>query len=65
MPLIMVMLSFTLQIFRFNLTLNQFQIQTPLRLNIFDADEMDHLMEFFYSEHDEDLLDVDLHILQD
>ena len=25
---------------------------------------MDHLLEFFHSEHDEDLLDIDLHILQ-
>ena len=33
MPLIIVMLRFTLQIFQLNLTLNQFQIQTPLRLN--------------------------------
>ena len=33
MPLIMLMLKFTLQIFHFNLTLNQFQIQTPLQLN--------------------------------
>ena len=29
-----------------------------------DEDEMDHLMELFHSEHDEDLLDVDLQILQ-
>ena len=33
--LIMLMLSFTLQSFQFNLTLNQFQIQTPLLLNQF------------------------------
>ena len=25
-----------------------------------DGDEMDHILEFFRSEHDEDLLDVDL-----
>ena len=35
MPLIMFMLSFTHQIYQLNLTLNQFQIQTPLRLNQF------------------------------
>ena len=27
-------------------------------------DEMDHLLEFFHSEHDEDLLDVELQMLQ-
>ena len=32
-PLIMVMWSFTLQSFQFNLTLNMFHIQTPLPLN--------------------------------
>ena len=30
-----------------------------------DDDEMDHLLELFHSEHDEDLLDVDLQMLQD
>ena len=29
-----------------------------------DYDEMDHLLELLHSEHDEDLLDVDLQILQ-
>ena len=29
-----------------------------------DYDEMDHLLEFFHSEHDEDILDVDLQIIQ-
>ena len=29
-----------------------------------DDDEMDHLLEFFHSEHDDDLLYVDLHMLQ-
>ena len=29
-----------------------------------DDYEIDHLLEFFHSEHDEDLLDVDIHILQ-
>ena len=29
-----------------------------------DDDEMNNLLEFFHSEHDEYLLDVDLHILQ-
>ena len=29
-----------------------------------DNDEMDHLLEFFHSKHDEDLLDVDLQMLQ-
>ena len=35
---------------------------TPIK-SIYD-DEMDHLLEFFHSEHDEDLLDVDLQMLQ-
>ena len=30
-----------------------------------DDDEMDHILEFFHSEHDGYLLDVELHILQD
>ena len=29
-----------------------------------DDDEMDHLLKLFHSEHDEDLLDVDLLMLQ-
>ena len=29
-----------------------------------DDDEMDNLLEFLHSEHDEDLLDVDLQMLQ-
>ena len=29
-----------------------------------DDDEMDHLMEFFHSKHDDDLLDVDPQMLQ-
>ena len=29
-----------------------------------DDDEMDHLLEFFYSEHDKDLLNVGLQMLQ-
>ena len=29
-----------------------------------DDDEMGHLLEFFHSEHDDDLLDVDLQMLQ-
>ena len=29
-----------------------------------DDDEMDHLLELFHSEHDDDLLDVDLQMLQ-
>ena len=37
---------------------------TTLIKSIYD-DEMDYLMEFFRSEHDDDLLDVDLYILQD
>ena len=36
---------------------------TTLIKSIYD-DEMDHLLEFFHSEHDEDLLDVDLQMLQ-
>ena len=35
---------------------------TPIK-SIDDA-EMDHLLEFFQSEHDDNLLDVDLQILQ-
>ena len=30
-----------------------------------DDDEMDHLLEFFHSEHDDNLLDVVLQMLQD
>ena len=30
-----------------------------------DDDEMDHFLEFFHSEHNDDLLDVDLQMLQD
>ena len=29
-----------------------------------DDDEIDHLLEFFHSKHDDDLLDVDLQMLQ-
>ena len=35
---------------------------TPIKS--IDDYEMEHLLELFHSEHDEDLLDVDLHILQ-
>ena len=35
---------------------------TPIKS--IDDDEMDHLLELFHSEHDKDLLDVDLHMLQ-
>ena len=35
---------------------------TPIKSN--DDDEIDHLLELFHSEHDDDLLDVYLHILQ-
>ena len=35
---------------------------TPIKF--IDDDEMDHLLEFFHSEHDDDLLDVDLEMLQ-
>ena len=35
---------------------------TPIKS--IDDDEMDHLLEFFYSEHYDDLLDVDLHMIQ-
>ena len=35
---------------------------TPIKY--IDDDEMDHLLEFFHSGHDDDLLDVDLQILQ-
>ena len=33
-------------------------------IKLIDDDEMDHLLEFFHSENDEDLLDVDLQMLQ-
>ena len=29
-----------------------------------DDDEINNVLEFFHSEHDEDLLDVDLHMIQ-
>ena len=35
---------------------------TPIKY--IDDDEMDHLLEFFHSEHDDNLLDVDLQMLQ-
>ena len=35
---------------------------TPIKS--FDGDEMDHLLEFFHSKHDDDLLYVDLQMLQ-
>ena len=35
---------------------------TPIKY--IDDDEMDHLLELFHSEHDDDLLDVDLQMLQ-
>ena len=35
---------------------------TPIKY--IDDDEMDHLLEFFYSEHDDDLIDVYLQMLQ-
>ena len=35
---------------------------TPIKS--IDDDEMDHRLEFFHSEHDEDLLDVDLQMIQ-
>ena len=35
---------------------------TPIKS--IDDDETDHILEFFHSEHDDDLLDVDLHMLQ-
>ena len=35
---------------------------TPIKS--IDGDEMYHLLEFFHSEHDDDLLDVDLKMLQ-
>ena len=33
-------------------------------IKLIDDDEMDNLLEFFHSEHDDDLLDVDLQMLQ-
>ena len=35
---------------------------TPIKS--IDDNEIGHLLEFFHSEHDDDLLDVDLHMLQ-
>ena len=35
---------------------------TPIKS--IDDDEMDHLLELFHSEHDDDLLDVELQMLQ-
>ena len=35
---------------------------TPIKS--IDDDEMDYILEFFHSEHDDDLLDVDLQMLQ-
>ena len=35
---------------------------TPIKS--IDGDEMDHILEFFHSEHDDDLLDVDLQMIQ-
>ena len=35
---------------------------TPIKS--IDNDEMDNLLEFFHSEHDDNLLDVDLQMLQ-
>ena len=35
---------------------------TPIKS--IDDDEMDHLLEFFHSEHDKDIMDVDIDILQ-
>ena len=35
---------------------------TPIKS--IDDDEMDHLLEFFQSEHDNNLIDVDLQMLQ-
>ena len=35
---------------------------TPIKS--IDYYEMDHLLEIFHSEHDDDILDVDLHMLQ-
>ena len=38
------------------------QDTTPIKS--IDDDEMDHLLEFFHSEHDDDLLDFDLQMIQ-
>ena len=35
---------------------------TPIKS--IDDDEMDHILEFFHLEHDDDILDVDLQMLQ-
>ena len=53
-----------LQTFQLNLAMTLFHIQTPPPIKSIDDDEMDHLLEFFHSEHDDDLLDVDLQMLQ-
>ena len=36
--------------------------KTPIKSE--DNDEMNHILEFLHLEHDYDLLDIDLHILQ-
>ena len=59
----MLMLRFTLQSFQLNLILNLFQIHTTAIKSIY-YDEIDHLLEFFHTENDDDLLYVDLQILQ-
>ena len=35
---------------------------TPIKS--IDDDEMDHILEFFHSENDEDIMNVDIHVLQ-
>ena len=60
----MVMLKFTLKIFQLNLTLNQFQIQTPLLLN--QLMMIKWIISWNYSiQNNKYLLDVDIHMLQD
>ena len=60
----MVMFKFTLFIFQMNITLNIFPDTDTTPIKSIDDDEMDHLLELFHSEHDNDLLGVDLQMLQ-
>ena len=60
--LIMLMLRLNLQGFQLGLNLNLYPDTTLIRSN--DDDEMDHILELFHCEHDEDYLDIDMQMLQ-
>ena len=61
----MVMFKFTLFIFQMNITLNIFPDTDTTPIKSIDDDEMDQLLLFFHSEHDADILDIDLQMIQD